>query len=107
MSYVPSQHKNYDMTEAAIDDRITALEAGESAIEGRVDELEKKPNCPPFPSENGNYELKVSGLIAGKTYAWDKVALPALPTEAGNYQLTVAVDGTAVSYSWTVIEAGK
>ena len=103
MSYVPSQHKNYNMTEAAIDDRITALEAGESAIGDRVGELEKNPVCPSFPSTNGNYELKVSGLSAAKTYTWDKVALPALPTEAGNYQLTVTVDGTAVSYSWTAI----
>ena len=96
MSYVPSQHKNYDMTEAAIDDRITALEAGVAA-------LGNNPVVPAIPTANGNYELKISGESASKTGAWEKVLLPALPTAAGQYALKVEVSGSTKIYSWVDI----
>lgn len=105
MSYNPSQHKNYDMTEAKMDDRVTALEQGAKSLDDRVDKLEEDPKVPMLPTANGQYLLTVtSGSGSSKVVSWQPIELPPLPSEGGSYVLKVTVDGTTVSYSWTASE---
>lgn len=124
MSYNPSQHKNYDMTGATIDDRITALEAADKVIQKSIEGI---PVLPELPTINSDYKLNVSGSKT-KTYAWAELPaipafpendgiyllkldngtytwspLPDLPAEAGSYALTATVVGSAVGYSWTAL----
>lgn len=91
MSYIPSQHKNYSMTESDIDDRITGLERNKAnastmtnlgnmlaiANENVVALLTRVPDC--TETSNGTYVLvcAVSGASSAnktRTYSWQSLA---------------------------------
>ena len=86
-------------------DRIQAdreIWARLTGVEDTVDKLEENPVVPAYPTDNGDYFLRISSGTGGKkTYTWTPVEIPALPSEAGSYTLTVTVDGTDVTYSWS------
>ena len=92
--------KNYNLTDADIDERLTAVEF---KLHAQNEALSAITKLPAIPSTNASYNLKVSGAGTSKTSSWEKILLPALPTAEGNYTLKVTVSGSTKSYAWEAV----